>query len=77
MAKKELTYKYLKSMIEITGLKMVYDKECSVVKYTHDDPETICEINQWLLDYFPHYMTNIDYGVKDGKGWLQICCIDR
>tara|TARA_Y100001963_G_C6579710_1_gene352820 strand:- start:207 stop:425 length:219 start_codon:yes stop_codon:yes gene_type:complete len=68
---KEITSKLLRKYISIKGTRISYNKNTETIRITNKDPEVIYSINQWLLNYFPHYLSNIDYG----ENWLQIISI--
>ena len=71
--KQEITSKLLRKYISIKGLRINYNKNTQTIKITHNDFEVIGNVNQWLLDFFPHYMPNIDYG----SNWLTIISITK
>lgn len=70
---KEITSKLLRKYISIKGLRISYNKNTQTIKITHNDFEVIGNVNQWLLDFFPHYMSNIDYG----SNWLTIIGVTK
>ena len=75
-----ITPNILRNYINIKGVRISYDSDTKVVRIIHKNYETICDINQWLLDSFPHYWQNITYGLPEGKAtcsWLDIICIDN
>ena len=77
--KRIITTNILRSYINIPKVRISYKKDLQSVRITHQDYEVICDINQWLLDSFPHYWQNITYGLPEGKAtcsWLDIICID-
>ena len=51
---KEITSKLLRKYISIKGLRISYNKNTQTIKITHNDFEVIGNVNQWLLDFFPH-----------------------
>ena len=76
----ELTYtKIMKYLGEIKGLVITYDEDQEIVRFTSKYSDCISDINDWLLDYFPHYLDNIQYNVnnRDGDQWLSLICIRR
>ena len=76
----ELTYtKIMKYLGEIKGLVITYDEDQEIVRFTSKYSDCISDINDWLLDYFPHYLSNIQYNVnnRDGDQWLSLICIRR
>ena len=80
MKKSELTYtKIMKYLGEIKGLVITYDEGQEIVRFTSKYQDCISDINDWLLDYFPHYLSNIQYNVnnRDGDHWLSLICIRR
>ena len=75
-----LTYtKIMKYLGEIKGLMITYDEGREIVRFTSKYSDCISDINDWLLDYFPHYLSNIQYNVnnRDGDQWLSLICIRR
>lgn len=76
--KTEITTKMLRKFINIKGIRISHNKGTGTVKITHKEYERICDVNQWLLDCFPQYLNNIDYGgCYDKTSWLTINCIDK
>ena len=78
--KMELTYtKIMEYLGEIKGLVITYDEDQEIVRFTSKHSDCISDINDWLLDYFPHYLSNIQYNVnnRDGDQWLSLICIRR
>ena len=76
----ELTYtKIMKYLGEIKGLVITYDEDQEIVRFTSKYSDCISDINDWLLDHFPHYLSNIQYNVnnRDGDQWLSLICIRR
>ena len=76
----ELTYtKIMKYLGEIKGVVITYDEDQEIVRFTSPYQDCISDINDWLLDYFPHYLSNIQYDVnnRDGDQWLSLICIRR
>ena len=63
--KTELTWKFLKKYIQYSNVFYHYDEDLKRANFYSDDEETMLEINDWILDYFPHYLDNIDYGKCD------------
>ena len=73
-----ITNNILRDFIHIKGVRISYKKDTRTIRITHREYEAICDINQWLLDYFPRYLNNIDYGgCYDKTSWLEISCIDK
>ena len=76
--KSELTFTNLKELIQIDGINLDYNSGTETVEFTAKKEDMLMEINDWLLDYFPHYMPNISYGINnDGKYYLSLICIRK
>ena len=83
--KTELTWNKIKELIQVDGLCMSYDSGTQTVRFTSSDNHKIADLNDWLLDYFPHYLDNISYDVNNmyidkynsdnGCYWLELICI--
>ena len=72
LKQREITFKTLQYLIGDTpSIKIKYNDGTESIAIKHKDGEVISNINQYLLDNFPHYMSNIDYG----ENWLTICCV--
>lgn len=74
-----ITTTTLRAYINIPNVRISHNPDTQVARITHDDYEVICDINQWLLDTFPHYVHNITYGLPSGNAtwsWLDIVCIE-
>ena len=74
-----ITTTTLRAYINIPNVRISHNPDTQVARITHNDYEVICDINQWLLDTFPHYVHNITYGLPSGNAtwsWLDIICID-
>ena len=75
-----ITTTTLRAYINIPNVRISHNPDTQVARITHNDYEVICDINQWLLDTFPHYVHNITYGLPSGNAtwsWLDIICIDK
>ena len=76
--KYELTWNRIKELIQLTGITKKYNERTETVEFTSKKEDMLMEINDWLLDYFPHYLANISYGINnDGKYYLSLICIRR
>ena len=82
--KYELTWNRIKELIQVDGLVANYDQDRQMVRFTSSDNHKIADLNDWLLDYFPHYLDNISYNVNSpafdvqdriGYYWLELICI--
>ena len=74
--KTELTFTKIKELIQIDGINLDYNSGTQTVEFTAKEEDMLMEINDWLLDYFPHYMPNISYGINnDGRYYLSLICI--
>ena len=83
----ELTYEIIiKELGDIGGLIIAYDEGTETVRFTSEYQDCISDLNQYLLDCYPHYLDNISYNctskafnVKDRTGyyWLELICIRR
>ena len=85
--KTELTWKLLKTYIQFDTIFYHYDENLKSANFYSDIDTNIIEINDWLLEYFPHYLDNIDYGecndsdihrnnLSNKKLYLSIICIE-
>ena len=76
--KTELTWNRIKELIQVTGISKKYNEGTETVEFTAKKEDMLMEINDWLLNYFPHYMPNISYGINnDGKYYLSLICIRK
>ena len=77
----EITYEEIMSgfMNDIEGLTISYNEGTETVRFTSKYQDCISDLNQYLLDCYPHYLSNISYDVndRDGKYWLKLICIRR
>ena len=85
--KHELTWNRIKELIQVDGLCMGYNEGTQTVRFTSRDNHKIADLNDWLLDCFPHYLGNISYDVNNmyidkynsdnGCYWLELICIRK
>ena len=84
--KYELTWKRIKELIQVDGLVANYDQDRQMVRFTSSDNHKIADLNDWLLECFPHYLDNISYNVNSpafdvqdriGYYWLELICISK
>ena len=76
----ELTYEGIKQDLDnIEGLIISYNEGTETVRFTSKYQDCISDLNQYLLDIYPHYLSNISYDVndRDGKYWLELICIRK
>ena len=85
--KKELTWKLLKKYIQFDTIYYHYDKEFKIANFYSNVDNDISDVNDWLLEYFPHYLGNIDFGIcrysdnhrnnPSGKNlYLSVICVE-
>ena len=89
--KTELTWNRIKELIDnpvnqFDGLVANYDQDRQMVRFTSNDNHKIADLNDWLLECFPHYLDNISYNVNSpafdvqdriGYYWLELICISK
>ena len=84
--KYELTWNRIKELIQVDGLVANYDQDRQMVRFTSNDNHKIADLNDWLLECFPHYLDNISYNVNSpafdvqdriGYYWLELICISK
>ena len=61
MKNQEITSTLIRKYIKGNGIRVYYNKLTETIKITNSDGEIISNINQWILDCFPHYLPNIYY----------------
>ena len=77
--KTELTWASIKHFITAKDIKKTYNEGTQTARFTSKNQDQISDLNDWLLEYFPHYIANIYYDVNNSNGsyWLELICIRR
>ena len=76
--KTELTWASIKYLITAKDIKKKYNEGTQTVEFSAKEEDMLIQVNDWLLDYFPHYMPNISYGINNnGTYYLELICIRR